>query len=327
MRHLKLAFRCLVSLALIWFIARKINYHDLGSILNRIDWRWALLGSVLTFGMIAGLAYRWRIFLALQAIPVSLGRVIALTWAGQCFNSLLPGSTGGDVFKIVQACRLAPERKAAAAGTVLLDRISALIALVALAGVGFLLEPEPIYALVARNAPSWSGRRILGLMFIAGAGVLLAGYVFRANPWLGRLRRTLVAMFTGLKLSAPVVLAFALAFAIHLLNFLVVYFFARSLHLQISYGQVLLMMPVVLLLVMLPVTINGHGLRELMLVAYFTQMQISVGNRPDANYQDAAVALSILMVVNDLLWSLPGGVHYLTRFRSTGVGELAPRPA
>src|SRR5437763_15654797 len=103
MRHLKLPLRCLVSVALIWFIARKVNWHDLSSILNRIDWRWALLGSLLTFGTIAGLAYRWRIFLTLQSIPVAFGRIVALTWAGQCFNSLLPGSTGGDVFKTVQA--------------------------------------------------------------------------------------------------------------------------------------------------------------------------------------------------------------------------------
>ena len=54
-----------------------------------------------------------------------------------------------------------------------------------------------------------------------------------------------------------------LAFAIHLVNFLVTYLLARALGISITPpSKSLLMMPVVLFLVMLPVTINGHGLRK-----------------------------------------------------------------
>src|SRR3954447_26723512 len=129
MARLKLWLRWLVSIGLIVVIARKVNWRELGSILQHIDWRWALAGSLLTGVLIAGLALRWKIFLEQQQIEVPFLRVLSLTWAGQFFNSLLPGSTGGDFFKIYQMCRLHPERKAAAASTVLLDRFSALVAL------------------------------------------------------------------------------------------------------------------------------------------------------------------------------------------------------
>lgn len=42
------------------------------------------------------------------------------------------------------------------------------------------------------------------------------------------------------------------------------------------------MMPVVLFLVLLPITINGHGLREVLLIGYFTQMGITASGAPRA---------------------------------------------
>ncbi|HEX8280303.1 MAG TPA: lysylphosphatidylglycerol synthase transmembrane domain-containing protein, partial [Chthoniobacterales bacterium] len=125
MNRIRFIARCVFSLALIVFIARKLNWAQLGSVLARIDWRWAAAGSILTGLLIGALAARWRIFLREQKIELTFGTVLSLTWAGQFFNSVLPGSTGGDVFKIYQLCRLAPDRKAAAAATVVVDRFSA----------------------------------------------------------------------------------------------------------------------------------------------------------------------------------------------------------
>jgi uncharacterized protein (TIRG00374 family) len=127
-RRLKVAFRCLLSAALIVFIARKVDWHRLSLILGRVDVPSLLGASLLTGLLIVGLALRWRIFLEQQNIVLPFGTVLGLTWAGQFFNSLLPGSTGGDVFKIYQVCRLAHDRKARAAATVLADRLSASLA-------------------------------------------------------------------------------------------------------------------------------------------------------------------------------------------------------
>ncbi|MDQ6623566.1 MAG: ATP-binding protein, partial [Verrucomicrobiota bacterium] len=83
----------------------------------------------------------------------------------------------------------------------------------------------------------------------------------------------------------------------------------------ISYGQMVLMMPVVLFLMLIPITINGHGLRELLLISYFRYLGIVVSGSSDISVQDTAVALSLVAVANDLLWSLPGGLFYLIKFR------------
>ncbi len=322
MSRLKLFLRCLLSVALIFFIAWKVNWSDLGAILMRISWGWAVFGSILTGVLILTLATRWKIFLEQQKIDIPFGTVVALTWAGQFFNSLLPGSTGGDVFKIYQVCRRTPERKAAAASTVLIDRASALLALLILASIAFFLEPAPLQALAGDKFSRLNIGWLIGFCVLALAAVWRFWRTACSMPWVGKLARTFREVGEGLTFNLRVAFATVLAFVIHLLNFLIVYFFARALDIDIGYGQVLLIMPVVLLMVLLPVTINGHGLRELLLIAYFSEMGIHIGNRTDIGYQDVAVALSVLMVANDLLWSLPGGLGYLTRLRRAPESKL-----
>lgn len=262
------------------------------------------------------LAFRWRIFLRQQEIALPFRTVFSLTWAGQFFNSILPGSTGGDLVKIYQICRLAPERKAAAVSTVFVDRLSALLALLVLVGGSLLVDPKP---LLLFPFPAFSFRRL----FTVGLVVLLGGLIvlwtvrrfLRATRLEGRIFRTLAAARNNLVLNVNLVLAVILAFGIHLCNFTILYFFARALGLPISYNQILLMMPVILFIVLIPITINGHGLRELLLIGYFRYMGIVVAG-PEITIQDTAVALSLVAVANDLLWSLPGGLLYFVSLRS-----------
>ena len=123
----------------------------------------------------------------------------------------------------------------------------------------------------------------------------------------------MAALGTSLAPSVALGVAIALSFTIHLLSFFIAFCFARSLGITISYGQILQFLPVLLFLVMMPVTVNGHGLREVLLIFYFTKLGIGTGSAMGT--QETAIAFSALMVANDLLWCLPGGLLYSLRFR------------
>jgi glycosyltransferase 2 family protein len=295
---------------------RKVDWGALGAVFTRLHPGWALAGWALTSLLIAGLALRWQIFLREQKIELPFPTIFSLTWAGQFFNSFLPGSTGGDVVKIYQVCRLVPDRKAAAAATVFVDRLSALLALLVLAIIAMVVDPVPLRVL---SAQSLSARMLywllfLGVVALAGAAVLFRK--IRLTLWGGRLVRTLAAAKDNFNVNRSLWAAVFLAFAIHLINFLIAYLFARALGISITYLQILVIVPVVIFLVMLPVTINGHGLRELLLIAYFTQMGITLSGHPESGAREIAIAWSLILVANDLLWSLPGGIWYLVRFKS-----------
>ena len=313
MRRLKFVVRCVLSAALIAFVLRKVNWDGLVAVLQRLDLYTALAASALWGVLIAALAFRWRIFLRQHRIDVPFPTVFSITWGGQFFNSLLPGSTGGDVFKIYQVCRLLPKRRAAAAATVLVDRFSALVALLIAAGTAFLIEPGPVRTLLGGRFDAASGVWLVVIGLVGAIATALIARKFIPAAMQERIWRLLGAIREGLALTPQVVFAFVIAFGIHLLNFLSVYLFARALGIEIGLTQVLLMMPVVLLLIMAPVTINGHGLRELLLIAYFSYMGVRVTGRGDIGVEEVVVALSIVMVANDLLWSLPGGIRYMLR--------------
>ncbi len=65
--------------------------------------------------------------------------------------------------------------------------------------------------------------------------------------------------------------------------------------------------PVVMVVTLLPLSVNGYGLRECVLLYYFQHWHLVSGLRPGAGMQDTVIALSFLAVLNDFFWSLPGG--------------------
>ena len=281
--------------------------------LARADLRWALSACALSIAVIAGLALRWWVFLRRQGMAVPYRTVFELTWAGQFFNSILPGSTGGDFVKVYQVCRLLPERKADGAATVIVDRLSAVVALLLLAAIALAVEPGPLRVLGDARLP------ILSIILVALVVATIAWLILRAvqpAALLSRVNRVFSACREALSLDAVLLGAFLLAIAIHLLNFFIVYGFARALGIGISYPQTLMMMPVVLFLLMVPITINGHGLREVLLIAYFTYLHVTFSGAASAGTQEIVVALSVLVVGNDLVWSVPGGILYFARFRN-----------
>src|SRR5213075_1739688 len=130
-----------------------------------------------------------------------------------------------------------------------------------------------------------SSRWIFGWGLVLTRLVSVGGWVMwrliNLSPWAHQARRVFAAARECFRWNRQLISAVFLAFAVHILNFSIVYAFARSLEIGLTYGQVLLMMPVILFIVMIPITINGHGLRELLLIGYFGAMGVAIAGHSD----------------------------------------------
>jgi uncharacterized membrane protein YbhN (UPF0104 family) len=306
----RLFLRLAASLTLILLLVFKVHWPVIFAVWGRLNVPWLLGASLLAPVMIVSLSMRWQVFLRQQQIVLPNRAVIRLTWAGQFFNSVLPGSTGGDVVKIYQACKMAPEKKAGAAASVIVDRFTALIALVVLAGVS-LCFGKALPDLSLKSLPGSPAIWLAGGLIGAALAVFVFAKVIRSPHWVSRLRQIATTLRTSFTPNRAFFIGLSTAFLVHLTNVATFYAFAHAVGIQITYFQALSFFPIVLFLLMIPVTINGHGLREMLLLFYFSHLHIALPAASGGGPMESVLSLSLLGVANDLLWALPGGLWYM----------------
>ena len=311
-RRLGLILRTLISLALIgWLLHNpKIHWARVGSDMLSMDPRWLFAGFCAFLPVIFTVSWRWRMLLRVHGVHLPFYRVFELNMISQYFSAFLIGTTGGDFVKIFYVARAVPSRKAAVAFTVVTDRVIGLIALF-LFGVALSLPQLPL--LLSQRMP----RVFTGLFYLFATGGVLAAIGATWAPLLLR-RPAIRAFFKRLPLihrGAPLfaayevtaahwrtnLLALVASFPSHACGMLMGYCVLRAMHFHpplFTFFAILLM---VNMLISLPVSISGAGVREQLYVYFFALLAVE---------PDRAVSFSITYFVLNTIWSLIGGPFY-----------------
>jgi uncharacterized membrane protein YbhN (UPF0104 family) len=313
--HRRFAWRAVLSASLFALLLSRVHWSELAAVL-----RGAQPGALaLGFGLIGFcpllIAARTRLLLGQWGIALTYPAVLALTWVGQFCNTFLPGSTGGDAVKCLRVCRLVPDRKTAGIAALVADRLVALLGLILLAGAALW---GGSHQLLREIAPAVAGRIgprtwlvMVGLPVLTlGAAWLVWGRYF-AGRWTEKVREIAGTVRRGLYPSPALGVALLLALAVHLLALASCYQFYRALQIPAGFGQVMLIWPVTTLAVLLPLTVNGHGLREFILLFYFQHWHLRSALAGGNALTETVLALSLLIVATDFCWSLPGGLCLL----------------
>lgn len=138
---IKLFFKLAVSAACFWYMSTKIDFSKTWQALLKANWWWLGLAILLyTLSKLLS-AFRLNIFLRCIQLHLTEWQNIKLYWLGMFYNLFLPGSIGGDAYKVVLLNKRLkiPYKKASAA--ILLDRFSGLL------GVGIILSIYGIFVL------------------------------------------------------------------------------------------------------------------------------------------------------------------------------------
>lgn len=300
-----------VDLAKTWAVARTASVPWLGAAL------------VLYFAMFLLSAWRWGILLRAQHTSVPFGALLSSFLVGSFFNNFLPSNIGGDVVRIRDTSRAAGS-KTVATTVVLVDRGLGLLGLILVAAIGA----------SAAAAAGERGRAIgPGMLWLTfAAGVALVVVVVAAPAALARLLRPLerlhrdwvrervTRLTTALDRFRDVPGALALCFTGGVLvQVMLVIFYAttaRALAIPIALSHLAVLVPLSFLMQMLPVSVNGFGVREATFTVYFARLGLPA---------EAALALSLVAAALILVFSLSGALVYLTRRRQgSGKGLRAP---
>jgi hypothetical protein len=207
-------------------------------------------------------AYRWRALLTGLGLRVPIERLIRLYFVGTFFNTFLPSGFGGDLVRAIEVSD-GGQHAHEAAGTVLVDRLTGILVLLALALLALPFSLGVIPPALAATLTTLA------------LGGLLGGWLLFQRRLLNRIidrlpeRLPLGAKGQIEKLYAAVAgagrQAMAQALGISLLfNVLLIltnYAIARALNVEAALGHFFLFVPPTSLALMAP-TLGGLGARE-----------------------------------------------------------------
>lgn len=296
--------KTLVSGGLIFWLLTKIDIAKVWVVIQHLHG--GILGLVLAFILVTlfAVAKRWQLVIRLGGIDAPLPNLTEATFIGAFFNQFLPSSVGGDFFRILAVRRQRASLTEAVTG-VFLDRLFGFISLGILC---VLVVPGEGQAIMDSDL-KWP---FLATMFLLG-GVIGGGLLllFVPKDWhhfsILRPFSPLIEMtrqaFSHKVLFLSILLS-SLVASILLISGLQVLMFAFDI--PITWGQGVVILPVVLLLTSLPISFAGWGLREGAMIIALGVYGVS---------QETALALSLVYGVLHLISGVPGLVLWVLEKR------------
>ena len=310
---IKTLLRLVVSVALLAFVLRSIDVAALWLRVRGMHSGWLALAVATYASTLVVSVWRWERLLHAQHIDVGRRHLHESMWVSTFFNNFLPSNIGGDVIRIADTAAAAGS-KTVATTVVVADRALGLVAVVLVATISTLAA-----AAVGIHIPGarWLWLASFAVTVAAAAAIALPRLVghmlapVRAldRPWLTERAERLEDALLKFR-AAPAAIVFAFVGAIVVQVALVTFYLlaARSLAvpLPVLLGAVLI--PVSFVIQMVPVSVNGFGVREAVFAFFFARFGLPT---------DGAVALSLVATGLIMAVSLAGGLVFLTRGRRT----------
>lgn len=273
------------------------------------DLRWIGLAILLVTADRTLMAWRWIRLLCpipAEARP-SFWSLLHVFFVSTFAGTFLPTSVGGDLVRAYGLARLGLPR-ATALASVLVDRLLGLVAIVvvAIAGVAMAGDRE-----LMSHVNVLASLALATVAALAGVATVFSG---RVANWLRRTAerlpiarvRTLVAEVTITtraydRFHAQLLQVLLGSIAVQVIRIVQAYCLGRALGLGLPLVVYAAFVPIILLIMLLPISINGIGPSQAGFVWLF-----GLAGMPAAE----AFALSVLFVALGVVGNLPGGLLY-----------------
>ena len=142
----KVALRLLFGLSTFLLLFYYFNPREIIAVLKQTNWVYVVLTVVLCIGVMGLRAWRWLGVLQDLNMTAKFSTLFGITMESNYFNTFLPGSLGGDLYRVYGLAKESETRLRPLA-TVVIERLTGLLALVvvcliALAVFRRVLPPE-----------------------------------------------------------------------------------------------------------------------------------------------------------------------------------------
>jgi glycosyltransferase 2 family protein len=266
-RPVRLALQVVLSVALIAAVLWQADLDRIGDALRETSPGWFAAAIAINVVATAVMALRWYLLLRARG-----RRDPGLWWLFETYSialllgQILPTAVGGDAVRAIDLARRTGAR-AEAVSSVVVDRVVGLAALGVLAAAG---------ALAGGSGIDGGTAIALGLGVVAVTGLAAAAlFSLRLQPML----RRCAPLAARLRVEAPLralyhalhayrghpgalALVFVLGVGAQGLRAISIAFLARGMDIDIGLATLLVLCPVLFLVTVVPISLNGIGLRE-----------------------------------------------------------------
>lgn len=306
-----LVAKLILSVGLLLLVLAKVDVNSVLQILSKADpWLVAVWYSLVPV-TIAMAAWRWEIL----APGLSYSMAVKYTWIGVFFGHVLPGSIAGDIAKGVSLALKDSAARSGLAASIVAEKGIGLVALL----LFFDIACAVVYILYGdassqiRHLAALA--MVLSLVGVIGT-VIAALLVLRSDLFLVREREGMlgrladgIAAATKFYSNKPSLLVKALliSIVIHAVNIGATYLSFRALRFDAGLLFASVVYPVVSIMLLIPISISGIGIRDATLAVLFTLFGLSAA---------AGVALSwlaLLAVIPNV--AIGGAIQLMEMYR------------
>lgn len=309
-----LAARVAATVALMAVVLRGLEWHKLLGLLEHCDWRWWIAGFAVGLIVQTLAAIRWAALARPIGFPFPVTTFLWRFFEGLFFNLCLPSSIGGDVVKAYRLADSTPGRLLAGC-TVLADRLTGLAALGVLAGTALTAKERGL----DMSATLALGAVLLAAVLLAfWAGVGSLDRLLALIPEQHAARHFIAQLLPYTLRPSLMTQAIGWSMLVQIGGSVAVALIARALGVSLPLSVWFAVVPLVALAMVVPVSINGVGVREGGLALMLKPAGVST---------DAAVAIGLLWFLATIVTGLIGGVLFLLDRKPSAAPASAMPPA
>jgi glycosyltransferase 2 family protein len=301
-RHaLIVALKIAVSAGLLTVLLRRIETGTIVQELRHASLPWIAAALVLYGVMLAVSAWRWQQLLRAQGVGLRLPYLFESFLVATFFSNFLPSNVGGDVVRVTDTASAAGS-KTLAATVVLIDRGVGVLGLLLVAAVGGSLAGSIMLGDGAPLSAVWlwaglAGGTALSLPLLLAPQIVhrIVAPIRRVHPeWIDeRLDRLTGALARFRQNPVAMLGCFAGAVVVQMVLVLFYYALARSVAIPIGVSALALLVPVSFLVQMLPISINGLGVREATFGLFFLRLGLPLHSALLLSLGGAAAVMAI----------------------------------
>jgi uncharacterized membrane protein YbhN (UPF0104 family) len=301
-RLVRVALTLLVTAGAVAYILYKVDLSKTAHILSSASVPWVLASVVLTVITVPPMAWRWQQLLAVRGIRERVGWLTRTYFVSYAWGQVLPTSVGGDASRIFETARRHPGQITPITGSVLVERALGGAVTLLLAGVGFLL------AIGRYSIDAYLWPEGIFVVLTIGAGVVFFSRSIRRRlafllPFARRLRLETPAraVYDGIHgyraYPKTLLVVSAVTVLMQFSRILAIYASGRAVGIHLSVLPYVVLGPLLFLVMLVPFTVNGIGVREAFFVSFLGNLGVNA---------DAAFACGFLFFLMTIMLALPG---------------------